>query len=127
MRVQHELQVRKRVLDFLALVEPDAADDLVVGAGSPQRVFERARLGVGAIQDRDRVLDVVVQRVARRPGDELRLVEVVAGAVVQDPRAAGPVGVKPLLLAIAVLRDDRRRGVEDDLRRSVVPLEADDP
>ena len=34
-------------------------------------------------------------------------------------------GVEPLLLAVAVLRDDRRRRVEDDLRRAVVALEAD--
>ena len=45
---------------------------------------------------------------------------------VQDLRAAFLVGPEPLLLAVAVLADDRRRRVEDDLRRAVVPLEADD-
>ena len=80
-----QLEVREGVLDFLALVEPDAADDLVGGAGAPQRVFERSRLRVGAIQDRDRVLDVVVERVRARARDELGLVEVVAGAVVAGP------------------------------------------
>ena len=56
------LQIRERVLDLLALVEPDAADDLVGDAGAPQRVFERARLRVGAIEDRDGVLRILVQR-----------------------------------------------------------------
>ena len=65
-RVEDQPQVGERVLDFLALVEPDAADDLVGDAGPPQRVFDRARLGVGAVEDGDRVLDVVVQRRPRR-------------------------------------------------------------
>ena len=123
-RIEHQPQVGERVLDFLALVEPDAADDLVGDAGAAQRVFDRARLRVGAIQDRDRVLDVVVQR-RRGDGarDELGLVEVVAGPVVEHPRAARALGVEPLLLAVAVLGDDRRGGVEDHLRRAVVPLE----
>ena len=126
MRIEHELQVRERILDLLPLVEPDAADDLVGDAGAPQRVFQRARLRVGAIQHRDRVLDVVVQRRARRPRDELGFVEIVAGAVIQNLRAAFALGIEPLVLAIAVLRDDGRRRVENDLCRSVVAFEPDD-
>ena len=40
-------------------------------------------------------------------------------------RAALAVGPQPLVLAIAVLADDGAGGVEDDLRRAVVLLEAD--
>ena len=54
-RVDDQPQVGERVLDFLALVEPHAADDLVGDALAHQRVFNRARLRVGPIQHRDRV------------------------------------------------------------------------
>ena len=40
-------------------------------------------------------------------------------------RPAGPLGPEAFLLAILVLPDHGGRGVEDDLRRPVVPLEAD--
>ena len=46
-RVDHEPHVGERVLDLAALVEPDAADDLVGDALAHQRVFNRARLRVG--------------------------------------------------------------------------------
>ncbi len=105
-RIEHELQVGERVLDLLALVEADAADDLVRDAGAPQRVFQRPRLGVGSIQHGDCVLDVLVQRATSGPRDELGLVQVVAGAVIQDLRAALALRVEPLVLAVPVLRDD---------------------
>ena len=107
MRIEHEPQVRERILDLLPLVEPDAADDLVGDAGAPQRIFQRPRLGVRAIQHRHRVLDIVVQRGARGPRDELRLVEIVAGTVVQNFRATLSFGIETLVLSIAVLRDHR--------------------
>ena len=61
-RVDDQLQVGERVLDFLALVEPDAADDLVGEALAHQRVFDRARLRVGAVEHGDRRVDVVGER-----------------------------------------------------------------
>ena len=83
-RVQNQLEVREGVLDFLALVEPDAADDLVGRCPTAaQRVFERSRLRVGAIQNRDRVRPGPRASAVRDgAGDELRLVEIVTGAVV---------------------------------------------
>src|SRR5450759_529969 len=48
--VDEDLQVGQRVLDFLPLVEPDAADDAVGDPLAPQRVFNNARLGVGPIE-----------------------------------------------------------------------------
>ena len=52
-RIDDEPHVGERVLDLLALVEPDAADDLVGDAFAHQRVLDRARLGVGAIEHGD--------------------------------------------------------------------------
>ena len=125
-RVQDQLQIRQRVLDFLALVEPDATEHDVRDVGLPQTVFDRARLRVGPIQHRHRVLDVFGQRLARDARDVVGLFELVSAAKVDDLCAALPVGPQRLLLAVAVVGDDRRRGVENDLRRTVVPFEADD-
>ena len=58
--------------------------------------------------------------------DEVGFLELVAAAEVDDPVAALAVGPEVLVLAVAVLADDRRRRVEDDLRRAVVPFELDD-
>ena len=71
-------------------------------------------------------VDVVVKRRPRRARDEFGLVQVVPRAVVQDLRAARALRVEPLVLAVAILRDDGRRRIEDDLRGAVVPLEAHD-
>ena len=60
MRIQHQLQIGERILDFLALVKADTAYDLVRNAGTPQSVFQRSRLGVGAIKNRDGILKVVL-------------------------------------------------------------------
>ena len=125
MRVDDQPHVGERVLDLLALVEPDAADDLVGEALAHQRVFDRPRLRVGAVEHRDRRLDVVGQAGARRARDEVGFLELVAAAEVDDAGAALAVGPEVLVLAVAVLADDGRRGVEDDLRRSVVALELD--
>ena len=91
-----------------------------------QRVFDRARLRVGAIEHRDHRVDVLGAR---------RLIACAmksASSSSSPPRkytilrAALAIGPEPLLLAVAVLLDDRRGGVEDHLRRAVVLLEPDD-
>src|SRR5262249_51600206 len=58
-RVDHQAHVGERVLDLLALVEPHAADHLVADALTHQRVFYRARLGVGAVENRDGRVHIV--------------------------------------------------------------------
>ena len=126
MGVEDESQVREGVFDFLTLVKADATDDLVVGAGPAERVLERARLRVGPIEDGDRVVRVIVQRIPRRARDEFRFVQIVAGAVVQHGSAALPIRVEALLLRVTILRNDGRRRVEDHLGRPVIALEADD-
>ena len=125
-RVDDELQVGERVLDFLALVEPHAADDLVGEPLAHQRVLDRSRLRVGPIEHRDRGVHVVGQAGAGGARDEVGLLELVAAAEVDDARAAFALGPEVLVLAVAVLADDGRGRVEDDLRRSVVAFELDD-
>ncbi len=126
-RIEEQLQVRQRVLDFLPLVEPDAADDAVRDALAAQRVLDDPRLRVGPVEDGHRR---VARRAHRRPRDArdgVGLLEFVIRQVVADLVAAGPVRPEPLLLAVAVLTDDRGRGIQDDLRRPIVALEAHHP
>ena len=124
-RVDDQLQVGERVLDLLALVEPDAADDLVGHRLAHQRVFDRAGLRVGAIEHGDHRIDVVRPGLLDRPGDEVGLLELVVAAEVDDLRAALAIGPQPLVLAVAVLADDGGGGVQDHLRRPVVLFELD--
>ena len=50
--IRGEAQVGERVLDFLALEEPQAAVDAVGDFGAEERVLEHARLGVRAVEQR---------------------------------------------------------------------------
>ena len=59
-------------------------------------------------------------------GDPLGLLLLVVGLEALDLQAARVLGPELLVLARAVARDDRVRGVEDQLRRAVVLLELDD-
>ena len=125
-RIDDQLQVGEGVLDLLALVEANAADDLVGDALAHQRVFDGARLGVGAVEDRHHRVEVGRPRLLDRARDEVRLFELVVAAEIDDACAALLIGPEPLVLAVAVLADHRRRGVEDDLGRAVVLLELHD-
>src|SRR5215203_4954890 len=58
--------------------------------------------------------------------DEICFFELVRAAEVPDELAPLTLRPEPLLLAALVLADDRRRRVENDLRRSVIALELDD-
>ena len=122
-RVQDQPEIGECVLDLFSFVEPDTTDDSVSSAGSSKRVFERARLRIGAIQDGDGVLGVLVKGRPRGPCHELGFVQVVAGAIVEDLRPTLTVCVEPFLLAVAIVRDDGGGRVEDDLRRAIVPLQ----
>ena len=126
MRIDDQLQVGERVLDFLAFVEADAADDLVRDRLAHQRVFDRARLVIGPIEDGHQRADVFLAVRLDRPRDEVSLFELVVAAEADDLRTALAVGPQLLVLAVPVLADHRRRGVEDHLRRAIVLLEADD-
>src|SRR5690606_40783323 len=67
-----QLEKRERVLDFLPLVEADAANDLVGDSLAHQRVFDRARLRVGAVQHRHQRTDVLLPARLDRTHDEVR-------------------------------------------------------
>ena len=123
--VDEEPEIGERVLDFPALVESDAADDLVGDPLPNQRILERAGLGVGAVEHADRGL-VSGQRLAETRGDEIGLLQVVTAPEAPDGGAPGAVGPQPLLRAVPVLPDDRAGRVENDLGRAVVPFETDD-
>ena len=101
MGIDDELQVRERVLDFLALVEADAADDLVGNALAHQRVFDGSRLGVDPVEHGQRAVDVLAPRLFQGPDDEVGFLEFVVATIGNDARTALPVGPEPLVLAIA--------------------------
>ena len=94
-------QVGERVAHLLALVEAHPADDLVGQADADEHLLEDARLGVGAVEDRDVAgLDaVVVAELVDLAGDERRLVVLVVGDVADDRLAVARVGPQPLVLA----------------------------
>ncbi len=125
-RVENQLEVRERVLDLLALVKPDAAQDDVADVGLAQSVFDRPRLRVGAVEHGHRVLDVLGQRLPGNLGDVVGFFELVSAAEVDDLRATLAIGPQRLLLAVAVVADDRRGRVENHLRRAIVAFEAHD-
>ena len=111
-----------------ALVEAHAADDRVRACRyRSQRLFEHARLGVGAVEDREsprraplreRHRDALRRRTAlrrARRGPKKR--------IGSPPPALGP---ELLVLRVAVVRDHGDGACEDRLRRAVVALERDD-
>ena len=51
LRVVHQVQIGQDVLDFLALIELHAVDDLVRDALQPQRVFDQPGQGVDPVKD----------------------------------------------------------------------------
>ena len=50
-RIRHQPQIRQQILHFPALVEADRPDQPVRDATEAQRFFQRARLGVGPVED----------------------------------------------------------------------------
>ena len=125
--VHHDLEVRHHVADLGAVEEARAADDAVRHAGAHQRVFQRTRLRVGAVEDRE--VGVAAAFCAHEPldlaGDEARLVALVARQVARDLLALGVGGEERLGLAVRVVGDHRVGGREDARRRAVVLLELD--
>src|SRR5262249_52528527 len=96
---------------LFALVEADAADDDVGDAPLAQRVFDHARLAVGAVEDGAiRVAEALFEgELGDTGGDELRLVALVAATAVDPDLTLGVLGPETLAAAIAVMADHRRR------------------
>ena len=113
--VRDQPQVGKRILDFGALEEPQAAVDAVGEAVPQQELFEHPRLGVGAVKDRhfaarrrparDPVLDPVRPRT---PPRRVRCSRGRAGSVRRrSPRSRASLPRRPVLcpmIAFAALR-----------------------
>ena len=100
--VGEHAQIRNEVTDLLALVESDAADDLVRQSESDEDLFECTRGVVGSVEDGHLVeadVSAVDESVDLR-GHERRLVVLVVGDVADDQLALAGVGPQ-LLLASA--------------------------
>src|SRR5207245_9401723 len=127
-RVDRQAHVRERVLDFFTLVKADAPDDPVGHARAAQRVLEHARLRVRAVEDGDPAPHhPLAAQPEDRLGHEVRLLVLVPGAVDLRRIALGVLGPERLVLALAVVIDDRRGQREDALGRAIVLLELHDP
>ena len=84
MRIDDETHVGEGVLYLPALVKSHAADNLVGDALAHERIFNRPRLGVGAIENRHHRFHVVGERGPRRARDEVGFLELVVTTVVGD-------------------------------------------
>ena len=122
--VGEQAQVGQRVLDFHALEEALAAVHAVRQAGLHQLFFDRARLGVGAVQH-----GVVAGAAAvADPGlhavdDEAGFVHFVVGGEQVDRLALAVGGPQLLAEAVGVVGDHRVGGGQDVAGGAVVLLE----
>ncbi len=123
--VAHQAQVRQQVLHLLALVELDAAHQLVRDVLGPQGLFQQAGLPVGPVQDRQAPARVVpaflldpLHHVVRL---QAPLVKQLEGDAVPRPQ----VGPQGLAQALGVVGDDRAGGVQDLLGGAVVLFQLD--
>ena len=123
--VQHA-QIGDDVANLLALVEPNAADDLVGDTGADEDLFQRTRGVVGAVEDRDVVIgdvpgpDRTVDEAVDLRGDEAGLVVLVVGDIADDQLAVAGIGPQPLLPPAGVAGDHRIGRRQDGLGGPVV-------
>ena len=125
-RVVRQPQVREDVPDLPALVELDASHQ-AIGNGHPiAQAFDRARLGIDPVHHRN------LGGVESGIGQPVDLLDDRAGLflfVVRlgDVDPLPPVVLGPQLLrqAMVVIRDDRVRGLQDDLGGPVALVERD--
>ena len=125
-RVDQGDEVGHGVLDLGALVELRPADDLVADLVADQPILQHPRLRVGPVEDRDLLArDALVDEPLDLAGHEPRLGVLVVELADLDRIALAELGEQRLALAAPVVGDHRVGDVEDDLRRAVVLLEAD--
>src|SRR5690606_7884206 len=114
------------VLDLRALEESLATVDTIRDLFREQRLFERARLRIAAVEDRDLAMAAAVAHpLAQALDHEAGLVDLVVGRVQVDRLATAAVGPQLLAQAVGIVRDDRVGGVEDVGAGAVVLLELD--
>src|SRR5690625_1794821 len=125
--VRDRPQVGEGVLDLFAFIEAGAADHPVGQAAADEHLFQRPRLGVGAVEDGDvfrlgvTVVDKPIDLLADVPGFVVLGVRDVPG----ERCARAEVGPEVLRRATFVAFDDRVRGGKDVLGGAVVLLEQD--
>ena len=124
-RVDQRAHVGDDVLDLLAVVELQPAVNAVGRAGAYERLFQHARLGVGAVKHRHLPRAVFLRLPPRHGGDVGGLVALVEGAVEGDLFALAGLGPQRLFLAAAVVGDDLVGGVEYVGGRAVVLFQFD--
>ena len=123
----HQPEVSDRVADLGALVEAEAADDLVGQADRDEALFELAGLELGADEDRD-----VLERTARAHvafdvlADAARFLRAVPDADDSNLLALARIGPERLAEAPGVMGDEAVGGGEDVRGRTVILLEPDD-
>jgi hypothetical protein len=115
-RVDEQREVGQRVLDLRPLVEARAADYLVGDSIADEHVLEHARLGVGAVEDRDVVARVpLVDEALHLRHHEASFGVLVVELVYVHGIALTQLRPKRLRLARAVVGDNRVGRVENGL------------
>ena len=125
-RIHEKAQIGDDILHLATFVERDASHDPVRNAGSPERLLERPRLGVGPIEHRK-----LVQAPGAAAGLDLRrhprrFGPLVVAADDLDRIAGLPLRVQPLRFPREVPRDHGVRDLEDRRRRAIVALHPHD-
>ena len=118
---------RQDVLDLFALVEADAADDLVGDAAKPQRLFDGPALRGGAVHHGDVVVGdtVDLRHAPDLVGDELRFVTLIRQLAQDDLLAVVVLRAQAAVDAGHVFADDAVGGLDDASRRAVIQLQVD--
>ena len=125
-RIVDEREVGQHILDLGAVKEFHAADDLIRDAVALERVFQRVRLRVHAVEHRVVAPALAAVEVRHHAGDDkVRLVLLVEHGLDGHLFAAARVGPERLALAPDVVLNDGVRRVKNILRGTVVLLETD--
>ena len=124
-RIREHAQVGEQILDVALFVKAHAADDVVGDSPAHERLFDRARLRVDAVEDDD--VGRPESAGARQPRDferdKVGLVALGDAGVVGDRLAGAVLGPQIFDLALGVVADDAAGRGEDSFGRAVILLE----
>ena len=126
-RICHHLKVGEKVLDLLSQVELDATEQRVGDAVEDQRLLQRPRKSIGAVEDGDVPKGAALTaQLLDEDSDRLSFLSFVAETM--EAYRVSCTLVRPQILgfSLGVVTDQRIGGVENVLGRAVVLLEFDD-
>ncbi len=127
-RIVDDAQVSDDVLDLAPLIELRRPDQPVGQARLDERLFQGARLGVGAVHHGAGIAVVPLEhQVLDGVDDRRRLILLVIGFAHDDLRAPFAFGKQLLGLVVGVAPDNAHGRVEDGLGGAVVLLQQDGP